>query len=104
MEISPRRAPARQRRGVGLPAPNGRNNANDEGDMGIMMFKSHWKVSGAVSLAALLAAGSAHAQSASTSAEQMDKLSAQIKGLEHELQGLKTKVDKADRADAAAAG
>jgi phosphate-selective porin OprO/OprP len=103
MEISPLARTRTPGSGVGLPAPNGRNNANDEGDMGIMMFKSHWKVSGAVSLAALLAAGSAHAQSASTSAEQMDKLQAQIKALEHELQGLKTKVDKADRADAAAA-
>ena len=50
---------------------------NDEGDMGIMMFKSHWRLSGAVSLAAMLAAGAANAQSAPPSAEQMDKLQAQ---------------------------
>jgi phosphate-selective porin OprO/OprP len=66
-----------------------------------MMFKSHWRLSGAVSLAAMLAAGAANAQSAPPSAEQMDKLQAQVKSLEHELQGLKGKVDKADKADSA---
>jgi phosphate-selective porin OprO and OprP len=66
-----------------------------------MMFKSHLALSGAVSLAAMLAAGSANAQSASSTAEQMDKLQAQIKTLERELQGLKGKVEKADAADKA---
>ncbi len=82
-------------------APDGTSNANDEGDMGIMMFKSHWRLSGAVSLAAMLAAGAANAQSAPPSAEQMDKLQAQINALQRQLQGLKGKVDKADKADAA---
>src|ERR1700722_14486480 len=56
---------------------------------------------GAVSFAAMLATGSAHAQSASAgaqsapvSADQIDKLQAQIKALEREVQGLKGKVDK----------
>jgi phosphate-selective porin OprO/OprP len=66
-----------------------------------MMFKSHRRLSGAVSLAAMLAAGAANAQSAPPSAEQMDKLQAQVKSLEHDLQGLKGKVDRADRADRA---
>jgi phosphate-selective porin OprO and OprP len=82
-------------------AADGTINVNDEGDMGIMMFKSHLRLSGAVSLAAMLAAGAANAQSAPPSAEQMDKLQAQVKSLEHELQGLKGKVDKADSADKA---
>ena len=72
-----------------------------------MMFKSHLALSGAVSLAAMLAAGSAQAQSAqaqsaSPSAEQVDRLQAQIKTLERELQGLKGKVDKADAERASA--
>jgi phosphate-selective porin OprO and OprP len=65
------------------------------------MLKSHWRLSGAVSLAAMLAAGSANAQSASPSAEQVDKLQSQINSLERELQGLKAKVGKADAADKA---
>jgi phosphate-selective porin OprO/OprP len=67
-------------------------------------------MSGAVSLAAMLAAGAANAQSTagtaqstSASAEQIDKLQTQIKTLERELQGLKGRVDKADKADAAKA-
>jgi phosphate-selective porin OprO/OprP len=60
-----------------------------------MMFKSHWPLYGAVSLAALLAAGSAKAQSASP--DQVDKLQAQINTLERELQGLKGKVAKSER-------
>jgi phosphate-selective porin OprO/OprP len=73
------------------------------GIMGINMTKFHWRLSGAVSLAAMLAAGAANAQSASPSAEQMEKLQAQITALQRELQGLKGKVDKAGAAKADAA-
>ena len=57
------------------------------------MSLKKWQLSGAVSLAALLAAGSASAQS--VSADQIDKLQNQIQTLQRELQAMKRKVDAA---------
>jgi phosphate-selective porin OprO/OprP len=51
---------------------------------------------------ALLATGSANAQSAGVSAEQLERLQAQIKALEREVQALKGKMSTAEKARAAA--
>jgi phosphate-selective porin OprO and OprP len=64
-----------------------------------MMLKSYWKL-GAVSLAAMLAAGSARAQSTSGGADQATQ--AQIRSLEQQLQELKKKVDSSASKAAAA--
>jgi hypothetical protein len=61
--------------------------------MGIKMTKSHWRLSGAVSLAAMLAAGAANAQSAPPTADQMDKAD--------KTGAAKAGAAKADAADAA---
>ena len=47
---------------------------------------------GTVAFVATIAAGPAYAQSSSVSADQIDKLQAQIQALEHEMQQLKGKV------------
>jgi phosphate-selective porin OprO/OprP len=51
----------------------------------------HWRLSSAIGLVATLAAGSAGAQSTSGSADPIDKMQAQIKALELEVQALKRK-------------
>jgi phosphate-selective porin OprO and OprP len=55
------------------------------------MSKIKWQVTGAVSLAAILAASSANAQP--ITAEQVDRLQAQIETLQRELKALKGKVN-----------
>jgi phosphate-selective porin OprO/OprP len=67
------------------------------------MLGNHRGLLGTVSLATVLAAGSAGAQSAQVSADQIDQLQAQITKLEHELQGLKAKTTAAEKAYATAA-
>ena len=57
------------------------------------MVLKKWQLSGAASVVALLAAGSAQAQT--VSAEQIDKLQNQIQTLQRELQAMKKKVDAA---------
>src|SRR4051794_21243029 len=57
------------------------------------MLRKRWQLSGAVSIVALLAAGSAHAQS-SVSSEQFERMEAQIKSLERELQDMKKKLSE----------
>jgi phosphate-selective porin OprO/OprP len=66
------------------------------------MFRYHWQLIGVVGLAAMLAAESASAQSAPVSADQIDKLEAQIQILQREVQALKAKTVAADKAHAAA--
>jgi phosphate-selective porin OprO and OprP len=70
--------------------------------MGQVMFRYHWQLIGVVGLAAMLAAESASAQSAPVSADQIDKLEAQIQILQREVQALKAKTVAADKAHAAA--
>jgi phosphate-selective porin OprO/OprP len=72
------------------------------------MFKNHRALNhralmGAVSLAAIFAAESANAQSAPVSADQIDRLQAQIKALEREVQALKAKTTSSEKAYAASA-
>jgi phosphate-selective porin OprO/OprP len=57
------------------------------------MVRNKWKLAGSVGLAALMAAGSAKAQSA----DQMDKMQAQIKQLERDLAAMKSKVNSAQK-------
>jgi phosphate-selective porin OprO/OprP len=69
------------------------------------MFRNKCGLVGALSLAAILAAKSASAQSAAVSGERVDQLEAQIKTLEREIQALKAKstaVEKAEKAYATA--
>lgn len=64
------------------------------------MSRNKWKLTGAVSLAAIIASGSASAQSVSP--EQIEKMQAQIQALQQQLQSMKKKVDTAEKAYAAA--
>jgi phosphate-selective porin OprO/OprP len=57
------------------------------------MVRNTWKLAGSVGLAALMAAGSAKAQTA----DQMDKMQAQIKQLERDLAAMKSKVNTAEK-------
>ena len=66
------------------------------------MFKIKWQLSGAVSLAAILAAGPGNAQSSNVTAEQIDRLQSQIEILQRELKSVKSKVTSAEQAYAAA--
>jgi phosphate-selective porin OprO/OprP len=59
------------------------------------MSGNKWRVSGALSLATILAAGSASAES--VTADRIDKLQAQIEALQRELQSMKKKVDTAEK-------
>jgi phosphate-selective porin OprO and OprP len=66
------------------------------------MFKNYWGLSAAVSLAAIFAAESANAQSTPAGADRIDQLQAEIKTLEHEIQGLKGRTTAAEKAYATA--
>jgi hypothetical protein len=71
------------------------------------MLKRRLQLAGAVALGALLAAGSANAQSSaqssgSVSADQVSRLEAQIKALQDQVTTLKGKVNKAEQAYATA--
>lgn len=59
------------------------------------MLKTSWTTAGAASVLALIAAGSAGAQT--VSADQVDRLQSQIKALEGEIQALKGKVGNAQK-------
>src|ERR1700730_3742403 len=66
------------------------------------MVRNHWQLSSAVSVAAVLAAGSANAQSSAVSAESFEQMKAQVKALEREVQALKGKGAAAEKAPARA--
>jgi phosphate-selective porin OprO and OprP len=66
------------------------------------MVRNHWQLSSAVSVAAVLAAGSANAQSSAVSAESFEQMKAQVKALEREVQALKGKGATAEKAPARA--
>jgi hypothetical protein len=70
------------------------------------MLKRRLQLAGAVGLGALVAAGSAHAQSSgqsgTVSADQISKLEAQIKALQDQVGTLKSKVSKAEQSYATA--
>jgi len=66
------------------------------------MFRTRTYLAATTSMIALLATGSANAQSAGVSAEQLERLQAQIKALEREVQALKGKMSAAEKARAAA--
>jgi len=61
------------------------------------MFRTQSLLASTVCVAAIVAAGSAEAQSASVSAEQLETLQAQIKALEREVQALKGKMSTAEK-------
>jgi phosphate-selective porin OprO and OprP len=65
------------------------------------MVRKSWQFGGAVSLIALLTAGSVQAQS-SASTDQIERMEAQIKALERELQAMKKKLGSAEKAHAEA--
>jgi phosphate-selective porin OprO and OprP len=60
---------------------------------------TNWRLSSAVSIATILATGSASAQTATVSPDQIEKLEAQIIALEREVQNLKKKAAAAERAE-----
>src|SRR5258708_4110484 len=66
------------------------------------MFRNHWGLSIGLSLAATLTAEIANAQSTPPDADRIDALQAEIKTLEHEIQGLKRRTTAAARAYATA--
>src|ERR1700751_5358672 len=72
------------------------------GKRGGPMLKRRLQLASAVALGALLAAGSANAQSGTVSADQISKLEAQIKALQDQVGALKSKVSKAEQSYATA--
>src|ERR1700686_213005 len=64
------------------------------------MVRNHWQLSSAVSVAAVLAAGAANAQSSAVSAEAFEQMKAQIKAPEREGEALRGKGTRAEKAPA----